>query len=131
MCIKGQIPVRYFISSPQRKPLNELPFQSTAAAEASLALRSLSLLDRKSVRGIFFLFAYSSEVTKYLTLFDLTARSHHSSPDVDSSPLSPLLLPLALNIFLCELPSQPLFSTGEFKSGLCMCVSEWFCRISI
>lgn len=127
MCIKGQIPVRYFISSPQQKTLNELLFQSTAAAEASLALRSLSLLDRKSVRGIFFLFAYSSEVSKYLTLFDLTARSHHSSPDVDSS----LLLPLALNIFRCKLPPQPLFSTGEFKSGLCMCVSEWFCCISI
>ena len=80
------------------------------------------------MRGLFSHFAYSSEVSKYLTLFDLTARSHHSSPDVDSFSAAASCIKY---IFYVKLPSQPLFSTGEFKSGLCMCVCEWFCCISI
>ena len=100
MCLKAQITIRYLTSPLQQKPLNSFSvwdglhyahFDNLTGNHWSLFLQIMF------------------ELENIWPLFDLTARSHHSSTDVDT-----LHLALSSSIFLCRLPSHQLFSTGEF-----------------
>lgn len=118
MSVKLQISVRYLMSSPQQKPLNDLLSEGMRLQRLKHRARFHYLTEKSKTPLL--LFAYNVEISKYLTPFDRPARSQHGSTDVDST-LPPAL---SFNMFRCELPSHPSFSAGEFKSGLCMCARE-------